>query len=322
MALTIRHLVVHPPLALAPMVGLSHSVLRTLVIHLGGVGLLFSEMLSAKRLPSENHLVSPGLVKSPLEYPLFYQIYASETSDIEAATTKLEVLGAQGIDLNLGCPAPQLKKIGAGKFLMERPDKLVPVLRRLRKSTELPVSVKIRIGEHPDRNRLLHTCRMLEGEGVDLITVHARLAGEKFCRRPRWEILDDLVPRLSVPVFVNGGIFSVDDARNCLGITGAAGLMIGRGVVRWPWLIKEIARELYQCESPLAEYSREGIYFTFIDLLNERFPIERRLGRLKQFTHYYASSQDFGHLLASRIQSSSTIEQATERARDFFRLEA
>lgn len=319
MPLTIRQLTIHPPLALAPMVGLSHSALRTLIVQLGGVGLLFSEMLSAKRLSSENQSISPGLIKGPLETPLFYQIYANETSDVEAAAAKLEEVGAQGIDLNLGCPAPQLKKIGAGRFLLDRPDGLVTVLRRLRKSTVLPVSVKIRIGEHPDRSRLLQTCRLLEDEGIELITIHARLAGDKFCRRPRWEVLDGLPALLSVPIVVNGGIFSVDDARRCLDRTGAAGLMIGRGVVRWPWLIGEIARELYHCESPLAHYSREGLYFHFIDLLKQRFPHERRLGRLKQFTHYFASACDFGHLLASRVQSSSSLEQATERAREFFR---
>ena len=80
MPLTIRQLTIDPPLALAPMVGLSHSALRTLIVQLGGVGLLFSEMLSAKRLPSENQSISPGLIRGPLESPLFYQIYASETS--------------------------------------------------------------------------------------------------------------------------------------------------------------------------------------------------------------------------------------------------
>ncbi len=322
MPLTIRQLTIDPPLALAPMVGLSHSALRTLIVQLGGVGLLFSEMLSAKRLPSENQSISPGLIRGPLENPLFYQIYASETSDIEAAARKLEGLEAQGIDLNLGCPAPQLRKIGAGRFLLDRPTGLVAVLRRLRKSTALPVSVKIRIGEHPDRARLLQTCRLLEDEGVDLITIHARLAGDKFCRRPRWDVLEGLPARLHVPVLANGGIFSVEDARRCLDCTGAAGLMIGRGVVRRPWLIREIARELYCCESPLAQYSQEGLYFHFIDLLKQRFPQERRLGRLKQFTHYYASAQDFGHLLASSVQSSSSLEQATERAREFFRVAA
>lgn len=319
MVLTIRDLAIHPPLALAPMVGLSHSALRTLLVELGGVGLLFSEMLSAKRLPSENETISPGLIRAPLESPLFYQIYASESSTIEAAVDKLVELDAQGVDLNLGCPAPQLKKIGAGRFLLDRPGELVNVLRRLRKAVTLPVSVKIRIGDQPDRTRLLQTCRFLEDEGVNLITIHARLAGDKFCRRPRWELLEGLPDRLNVPVLANGGIFSVEDARRCLECTGAAGLMIGRGVVRWPWLISDIARELYCCQSPLAQYSREGLYFAFIDLLKQRFPQERRLGRLKQFTHYFASAHDFGHLLASRVQSSSSLEQATERAGEFFR---
>lgn len=318
MALTIHNLSIDPPLALAPMVGLTHSVFRSLLVELGGVGLLYSEMLSAKRLPSENAELTPGLIRSSIEYPLFYQIWANEDTDVVAAVRKIEELNGQGIDLNLGCPAPQLRKIGAGRYLLERPDRLMPILHRIRTSTTLPLSVKIRIGPTADPPALLLTCRMLEEQGVDLIVVHARLAGEKFCRKPRWQLLDVLHQRLSIPFFANGGIFTVQDARDCLALSGADGLMIGRGAVQWPWLISAIARDIYGHKSPLAYSSPEQLYFTYIDLLIARFPPERRLGRLKQFTHYFAASLPFGHSLASTIQSSGSMEEARTRAAVFF----
>ncbi len=112
--LKLRNLEIWPPLALAPMVGLSHSALRSLIIELGGVGLLFTEMLSAKRLPDENPTVSPLLIRSSDEKPLFYQVFLHDPSPVIPAVEKLHLLQAEGIDLNLGCPAPKLRKAGAG----------------------------------------------------------------------------------------------------------------------------------------------------------------------------------------------------------------
>ncbi len=319
MTVRIGSLEIDPPLAVAPMVGLSHSALRSLLASLGGVGLFYSEMLSAKRLPSESRDSSPGLIRGAEERPLVYQLYATESSALEAAVAKLEWLDAQGIDLNLGCPAPQLRKIGAGAFLLDRPDGLQKVLRRLRAATQLPISVKIRIGPQADGRVLRYRCLMLEEEGVDLIIVHARLTTEKFCRRPRWHLLQDSCEAVGIPIFANGGIFTVEDARNCLAASGAAGLMIGRGAVSNPFLIRDIAREIYGFPvSSLADFTREALYFRFIELLNERFPSERRLGRLKQFTHYFAAAEPFGHELASRVQSSSSMKQAAARAHAFF----
>ena len=104
---------------------------------------------------------------------------------------------------------------------------------------------------------LLASCRMFEDLGVDLITIHARLNGEKFCRKPRWTLIGSIIAKLSIPVIANGGIFSVNDARRCLEQSGADGLMIGRGAVRCPWLLRDIARELYGLHTVLLS-SRQG----------------------------------------------------------------
>ena len=315
--LLIGGLEISPPIALAPMVGLSHSALRTLVQEEGGIGLLFTEMLAAGRLPHDNENCSPLLIRSGGEYPLFYQIVTADEQAVDAATQKLHDFGAQGIDLNLGCPAPMQKRQGAGLSLTENQAQMRKVLRRLRLATELPVSVKIRLGDNLDAARLRTMCRLLEDEGVDLITIHARLNGEKFCRKPKWAAVGEIRNAVSVPILVNGGIFTVEDARKSLEQSGADGIMIGRGAVERPWLCADIAREIYGMPGGL-ERSEVEIYFKFVSLLELRFAPERQLGRLKQFTAYYAAPFTFGHHLAALIQSSSTIDQAKERAADFF----
>ncbi len=315
--LVVGELTLSPPLALAPMVGLSHSALRTLALELGGVGLLFTEMLSVGRLPQENASVSPFLLRYPEEQPLFYQLFVSPGQDVVPAVERLHQLGAQGVDLNLGCPAPNLRRQGAGCALTNDRDQVRHMVAMLRAATRLPLSAKIRLGASLDEGALLDFCRMLEGEGVDLLSVHGRLHKEKFCRRPRWDWIGKVKSALKIPVLANGGIFSVEDARQCLEISGADGLMIGRGAVCRPWLFSDIAREIYGVSCPPSSLSLPEIYFRFVQLL-ERFRPERRLGRLKQFTHYYGQNFTFGHHLASGVQASASVEQASERARQFF----
>ncbi len=305
----------NPPLALAPMVGLSHSAFRLLILELGGVGLFFSEMLSVARLPIENEIVSPFLCRTPEEYPFFYQIFASPEQQIVPAVERLHALNAQGIDLNLGCPAPVLRKQGAGSFMpLEGVRKTVAALRA---ATNLPISAKIRLGRELDEQKLISFCKMLVDEGIDLLTVHGRLQGEKFCRKARWEWIGKVKSAIPIPVIANGGIFSVDDARRCLNQSGANGLMLGRGAVCKPWLFADIAKSLYNHNVPVRA-PLDTIYFRFVELLEDRFLPERRLGRLKQFTHYFAGNFTFGHHLASRVQNSKTIEEATEKAAGFF----
>jgi tRNA-dihydrouridine synthase B len=317
-SLTIRNLNIFPPVALAPMVGLSHSALRSLIQEQGGVGLLFSEMLAARGLADENEKHSPMLVRSADEKPLFYQIFLSDISDIEPAVERLQQLNAQGIDLNLGCPAPKLRRQGAGCFLLKDSNRLRLVVRKLRKATSLPLSAKIRLGDRLDQGALVEFCTMLCTEGIDLLTVHGRLHGEKFCRKPRWEWIGKIKERIPIPVLANGGIFSVGDARQCLKISNADGLMIGRGAALRPWLFADIGHEIYGMATPGERPSRERVYFRFIELLKERFVVERRLGRLKQFTHYFAENYMFGHQLATAIQTSISMDQAAERASAFF----
>ena len=314
----VRNLQISPPLLLAPMAGLSHSALRQIIIGFDGFGLLSTEMLSAKRLPTESAQVSPYLIKSAIERPLSYQLLISTASEIAPAVDALHELKADAVDLNMGCPAPAVGKIGAGIRLMEQPGNVRSIVAEARKRTALPLTAKIRIGIDLDDRKLMAFCTMLEDEGIDMLSVHARLKKESFARKPRWECIAKIKEWLQIPIVANGGIFSIQDAENCLRISGADGLMLGRGAAIQPWLFAEIARDLFGCTIPKPTVSLPAIYGNFINNLNELFRPEYRLGRLKQFTYYFAQNYKFGHWLASRVQASSSVDEARERAALFF----
>ena len=315
--LHIRNLEISPPLLLAPMAGLTHSVLRTLLMKFGGVGLLSTEMLSARRLPAENPMISPYLIRTDVEQPLSYQLFVTSSEDVIPAIDALHRFGADAIDFNLGCPAPNVRNAGGGCLLMNEMDTVRQMIGTARLATELPLTAKIRLGESLDKKKLKNFCLMLEGEGIDMLTVHARLRAEGFMRKPRWDWVGHVKEWLRIPVIANGSIFSVEDAKACLQVSGADGLMIGRAAPEKPWIFSEIAKELYNVDIPQQNIILPEIYRHVLNELS-RFRPERRLGRLKEFTHYFARNYSFGHHLASAIQSSRTVDEAWERAVSFF----
>ncbi len=307
-----------PPLLLAPMAGLTHSALRTIVLQYGGVGLLSTEMLSASSLPVENEHRSPYLIRTAAETPLSYQLLVAEEKCVPAAMNKLQQLGADCIDLNLGCPAPQVRRMGGGSSLMDDPVRVRRIVACCRKATHAPLTAKIRLGESGDTTKLRDFCVMLAGEGIDMLTVHARFRRESFSRPPHWQWIGTVKQWIDIPVIANGGIDSVDSARLCLQQSGADGLMIGQAAAVTPWIFAEIARGVYGIELPRTALPLPHLYRQFVTALLERFPSERRLGRLKEFTHYFAKNYFFGHHLAAKVQSSQTVEEAWSRAHDFF----
>ena len=317
-SIELRDLKIDPPILLAPMVALTHSALRQIVAGFGGVGLLSTEMLSAKRLPHENPALSPYLIRTACEKPLSYQILISRTEEVPPAIDALHELSADAVDLNLGCPAPAVRRSGAGSRLMEQPDDVRRIVAEARKRTQLPLTAKIRLSMEPDEQPLKDFCTMLQDEGVDMLSVHGRLKKDSFSREPRWERIADVKSWLRIPVIANGGIFSVQDAEECLRISGADGLMLARGAVIKPWLCAEIAKDLYGCALPAPAVSLPALYEHFIELLIGHFLPEHRLARLKQYTRYFARNYAFGHHLASRVLSSATLEEAKERACLFF----
>ena len=199
----------------------------------------------------------------------------------------LHRLHADAIDLNMGCPERSVGSSGGGFALMEQPDNARRIVIEARKSTSLPLTAKIRLGVELDEHALKDFCTMLEDEGVDMLSVHARLKKESFARRPRWEWIARIKEWLTIPVVANGGIFAVRDADDCLSASGADGLMLGAGAVIKPWLFAEVARELYDCNIPGPAVFLPVVYGNFIAHVEELFRPERRLGRVKKFTYYF-----------------------------------
>lgn len=303
------------------MAGLTHTAYRRLLARLGGCGCFYTEMLSARSLRAESPDTSPFLMHTAVERPLVWQVLVTNVAEVETGVAKVASLGADGVDLNYGCPAPDIRKRGGGSKLMERPELAGEIAAAARKAAgDLPLSAKIRLGETGDEGYLKDFCQMLAACGVDMIAVHARFRGDSYGRKPKWEWIGKVKGWVEIPVVGNGSICTPADARACLELSGCDGLMIGREAARRPWVFNEIATEVYGAQLPAERPVLPLLWEEFAANLEESFRPEKQLGRLKEFTHYFAQNYAFGHVFATKVQSARTMEDAKARARDFFAL--
>lgn len=301
-------------LVCAPMAGLTHSAFRRLVGEFGGADAIYTEMLSARTVPREDSRTTPAIRRRAVEGTVIYQLLASQPGDIAPAIEALAPLEPSAVDLNLGCPAPEVRKLGGGASLFADLDRLRQVLTELRARWTGVLLVKCRLGAPGERWRdeLRERLSVFEECGVDGVTVHARFTDEKLKRRARWEEYPWVCAQTRLPVAGNGDIENVAQAGSCLERhTELSAIMLGRIAVVQPWIFAQ-ARG---APAP-ADYST--VWNRMCEFVLEDFTPERAIGRLREFTEFFSRNYAFGNTLYSAVRTATTIEQARERAQAFF----
>lgn len=296
---------------LAPMSGITHAAFRKLVDEEGGCDILCTEMLSARAVLRESPRHSPYAIHIPVSSPVVAQIVGNDPVVMADAGEKLLSLFVDGIDINMSCPAPKILKSGWGAGLMGRRELAVSVIREVRRRVGGFLSVKLRVGEDWNAENLLSFAQMVEDEGVDAVILHPRVFSQKFRGISRWEYIKMLKENLSIPVVGSGDVFSPMDAESMFNETGADAVMIGRGAVIRPWIFRLIKGG----EEP---QDKGRIALRFVELLEEYFPEERILGRVKQFITWYSEGFFFGHTLRKWVQRARAVEEAKQYIRRFF----
>ena len=244
--LVIGDLTFDPPLLVAPMAGYSDLAFRMSVRPLGGVGLAYTEMLSpASLLQGKGKRKNILLATCDEDRPLGYQIYGAHASTLCDAARLLAASGVKLIDINMGCPQRKISGNGAGAGLLRDPEEAVRIAASVVKSVTVPVTVKLRLGWDLDRLVAHEMVPGLEEAGVAAITIHGRTRGQGYTGKADLDEIRKVVQAARrVPVIGNGDITSPEAARRMFETTGCAGLMIGRGLLANPWLVRDIWRDL------------------------------------------------------------------------------
>ena len=228
-----------PRTLFAPMEGVSHPILRELVSSRGGVGIVCTEFVRVTANPLSDKTLRKHVVRPP-EGALSVQVMGNDLRQMAEATEMVTRAGADIVDINLGCPAPKAVRKGVGSAMLKDRALLGKVLRAMRERTHLPLSAKMRAG-YDDQSGVLDIARTIEDAGVDFLTVHPRRRVDFYDGVADWRIIARLVETLTIPVVGNGDIWTAEDALRIRRETGCHAVMIGRPLLRNPWIFRQLA---------------------------------------------------------------------------------
>lgn len=246
--------IIDPPIALAPMAGVSDRPFRQLCRRMGA-GLVVTEMMSAK----------PELIGTPKSRlrqidpsdpePRAVQLLGNDPDELAAAARFAVAQGAQMIDLNLGCPAKKVCKKAAGSALMAEPDTVARLLDALVAAVDCPISLKMRTGPDRSYRNAVAIAKMAENAGLSLLSIHGRTRADRYEGTAEYDTIAAVVDAVNIPVLANGDITTPNQARSVLSQTGAAGIMIGRGAFGRPWVFGALKAALIE-HRPYTEPTR------------------------------------------------------------------
>ena len=272
-------------------------------------------MISAAALldggPFEKWYIDNG----PWPEKLVFQLVGSDAEQISKAATLLDGLECAGIDLNMGCCAPLIRKAGGGIAWMASADQAGELVRQVRQVTKKRLSVKLRVGFSDDFDYLVGFCRRLESEGAEMITLHPRTAKEKFKRLARWGYVGDLRKELGIPVAGNGDVGSAGDLlRRASGPCDA--VMVGRAAVREPWIFARARSGDTEGRATGTLVEETGL--RFLELLARWQPPEFHISRARRFFGFFCDNLKWGTYLKNLLNRENTLSGMEKAWREYF----
>jgi tRNA-dihydrouridine synthase B len=303
-----------PALFLAPMAGITNSAFRRLLADFGGYGALTTEMLSIPAFLNEKVEKSAFTKRRECEGIVIYQLRVSGNENLEAAFSRLAEMNPAAIDLNLGCPAPEIQHLASGAALFRDFSRLKEVLKRIRSCYQGTLTVKCRLGDDPEnwREPFLERLKLFEDHDIHAVTVHPRFSTEKLKRKARWHEFPWISARTRLPIIGNGDVRSlrnVQQNESCF--HPLSGLMLGRIVAQKPWIFREFAGY------PRVDINYSEIWDRLYRYTLEDLPPERAIGRIKEFTSYFSKNFFFGHELYKRSLKARNIFEIRDLAMPF-----
>ncbi len=314
------------PLAIAPMAGMTDSAFRRLVKRHGGCGLVVTEMVSSEGLVRGIDRTLEYAEYTDEERPVSIQIFGGDPEQMAAAAQIVEGMGADIVDVNMGCPVPKIAKHNAGCSLMREPAHAASVIGAMAKAVKIPVTVKMRAGWNDrDRNASV-LAKMVEDAGAAAVAVHGRTAEQSYSGRADWDLVARVADELTIPVFGSGDCVEPDQIVERLD-SGIEGVLVGRGVLRNPWILAQ-ARDL-AAGRPMRAVSMEDrgrFLLDYIDLLLKERVDDRRalthdrwvVNKLRALGAYYTKGLDNGSHLRTAINTAGSLAELRDVIARFF----
>jgi len=314
------------PLAIAPMAGMTDTAFRRLVKRHGGCGLVVTEMVSAEGLVRGIDRTLEYAEYTEEERPISIQIFGGDPDKMAAAAQIVEGMGADIVDVNMGCPVPKIAKHNAGCSLMREPAHAASVIGAMAKAVKIPVTVKMRAGWNDDDRNAPTLARMVQDAGAAAIAVHGRTAAQSYSGSADWDLVARIASEIVIPVFGSGDCIEpqqiVDRLRS-----GVGGVLVGRGVLRNPWILAQ-ATDLIagRPARPVTLEDRGRFLLDYIDLLlHERVDESRALthdrwviNKMRALASWYTKGLDNGSHFRTAVNTTDSLHSLRETIGAFF----
>ena len=326
------------PFAIAPMAGMTDTAFRRLVKRHGGCGLVVTEMVSAEALTRGIDRTLEYAEYTEEERPISIQIFGGDPVKMAAAAQIVEGMCADIVDVNMGCPVPKIAKHNAGCSLMREPVHAASVIAAMTKAVTIPVTVKMRAGWNEGERNAPTLARMVEDAGAAAIAVHGRTAAQSYSGSADWDLVARIAADLAIPVFGSGDCLEPEQIIERLA-SGVEGVLVGRGVLRNPWILAQAADLARGLPPRLVTLDDRGRFLLeYIELLmSERVREPRKLeiaapatpagershdrwviNKIRALGSWYTKGLDGGSQLRIAINSAQSLAELRDLIGAFF----
>jgi tRNA-dihydrouridine synthase B len=330
------------PVALAPMAGMTDTAFRRLVKRRGGCGLVVTEMVSSEGLVRGIDRTLEYAEYTEEERPVSIQIFGGDPSVMADAAQIVEGMGADVIDINMGCPVPKIAKHHAGCSLMREPSHAASVVAAMTRAVKIPVTVKMRAGWNEQQINAPELAKMVQDAGAAAVAVHGRTAAQSYTGESDWSLINRVAEGVSIPVLGSGDCVEASDVITRLERGRISGVLVGRGALRNPWIFQQASQVRAGMDAaPPTLAARGDFLLEYIELLlNERVgesdgfrhvapgqaviapPARGRerwvINKLRALNSWYSKGLEGGAQLRVAINTCESIPQLRELIGSFF----
>jgi tRNA-dihydrouridine synthase B len=329
------------PFVVAPMAGMTDTAFRRLVKRQGGCGLVVTEMVSSEGLVRGIDRTLEYAEYTEEERPVSIQIFGGDPAKMAAAAQIVEGMGADIVDVNMGCPVPKIAKHNAGCSLMREPRHAATVIGAMARAVSIPVTVKMRAGWDDNARNAPELARMVQDAGAAAVTIHGRTAAQSYSGTADWNLVSSVASQLSIPVLGSGDCVEPEHVIERMN-AGVSGVLVGRGVLRNPWILAQAA-DLAAGRTPRVVGLQERGEFlcAYIEmLLNERVdeddgfrhfapgtngdsaPARGRerwvINKVRALCAWYSKGMDNGSQLRARVNTAANLGELRTIVDEFF----
>ena len=339
------------PFVVAPMAGMTDTAFRRLVKRQGGCGLVVTEMVSSEGLVRGIDRTLEYAEYTEEERPVSIQILGGDPAKMAAAAQVVEGMGADIVDINMGCPVPKISKHNAGCSLMRDPGHAADVVSAMVKAVKIPVTVKMRAGWNDASRNAADMAARMQDAGASAVTIHGRTAEQSYKGFADWQLVEDVAARLAIPVLGSGDCVEPEQVIEklrpaALERAAISGVLVGRGVLRNPWILSQaadLAAGLTPRAISLAErgqFLRDYIHLLLSERVDEASgfrhvapgmaaaspvpsgPARGRerwvINKVRALSSWYSKGFDCGSHFRVRVNSCESVEGLREIVDEFF----